>query len=262
MSEMRLSIIVAVLNSHEIVRRQLLHLYRMELPGNVEVIYMDDGSTPQLTNMGVPLRNLRILPTNEPRGIKDRKGGKFVDGRVGAARNKAAKWAKGEILLMTDIDYIIMRDSIDVGLNLQFDKAGFRREFGVLDEYANFTQDFDALRKYGLLESRIEGRGTLLAPHPNNFLMRKETFFRLGGYREDRIGWNYPDGHDRWFKRRWAELFEKGLVTIRPAEERTTLYMFPNGQYCGDIDTNPFGLFHGLSRKNNTWPPPEKRKSA
>ncbi len=27
--------------------------------------------------------------------------------------------------------------------------------------------------------------------------------------------------------------------------------MFPNGKYCegGDVDTNPFGLFHTLSRK-------------
>jgi hypothetical protein len=25
--------------------------------------------------------------------------------------------------------------------------------------------------------------------------------------------------------------------------------MFPNGQYCGDVDYNPFNLFHALTRK-------------
>jgi len=33
------------------------------------------------------------------------------------------------------------------------------------------------------------------------------------------------------------------------------LLMFPNGQYCGDVDYNPFGLFHTLTRKTdkNHW---------
>ena len=51
----------------------------------------------------------------------------------------------------------------------------------------------------------------------------------------------------------WAEAFAKGTVTMNP--DRTTLWMFPNGQFCGDVDYNPFGLFHGLTRKTeqNHW---------
>jgi hypothetical protein len=38
-------------------------------------------------------------------------------------------------------------------------------------------------------------------------------------------------------------------------EDRPTLFMYPNGQFCGDVDFNPFGLFHKLSRKTdrNYW---------
>ena len=132
----------------------------------------------------------------------------------------------------------------------------FRRQFGVLDENGNFTQDFDVLRKYGLLEKRIQERGVNLPPHPNNFIMRKETFFKIGCYREDRVGVPYPNGGDRWFKRAWAKYYEAGEVTL--CENREMIYMFPNGQFCGDVDYNPFGLFHDLSRKSERNPFYEK----
>jgi hypothetical protein len=35
-------------------------------------------------------------------------------------------------------------------------------------------------------------------------------------------------------------------------DERPTIYMFPNGRYCGEKDFNPFGLFHDLKRKTRT----------
>lgn len=249
---MKLSIIVSILNSHEIVRRHLLYFERIGVPDDVEILYMDDGSNPPLSFPDCKLKNLRIIPT----GIPQFADGKFIDGRVGRARNMGARLAQGEYLLMTDIDYIIPRDAIEAGRNLTYDKQGFRRQFGVLDENGNLTQDFDVLRSYGLLGKRIQERGTLIAPHPNNFIMRKSTFFAIGGYREDRIGWNYPDGHDRWFKRDWTRYYDSGKATLSP--ERTTLYMYPTGQFCGDVDYNPFGLFHKLSRKNETWPRPEK----
>jgi hypothetical protein len=37
-------------------------------------------------------------------------------------------------------------------------------------------------------------------------------------------------------------------------EHRPILYMFPNGKYCGDVDHNPFGLFHTLTRKTKQNP--------
>ena len=246
---MKLSIIVSVLNSHEILRRQLLHFKHMDLPSDVEIILLDDGSYPALVDtIGVP--NLTIQPTgntHEP--------GSSTGWTVEIARNMGARMALGEYLLMTDIDYIIPRDAVEAGRTLTHDKAGFHREFGVLDVNGNFTQDFAELRRYGLLESRIKERGTRMPPHPNNFIMRKSTFWQLGGYREDLATRPYPNKGDTYFKRAWAKAYEEGRVTIQDANLRTTLYMFPNGQFCGDVDYNPFGLFHDLTRKTqeNHW---------
>ena len=44
----KLSIIIPVLNSHEIVRRQIAHFKKMNLPDDVELIIVDDGSDPPL----------------------------------------------------------------------------------------------------------------------------------------------------------------------------------------------------------------------
>lgn len=249
---MKLSIIISILNSHEIVRRQFLHFERMGLPDDVEILFMDDGSDPPLKYEGTKLKNLRIIPVNNP-DMHSRANGMFADGRVSIARNMGAKLAKGEFLLMTDIDYIICRDSIEAGRSLKFDKQGFRRQFGVLLEDGSLTHNFDVLRSYGLMEDRIQRGDLLFSPHPNNFIMRKKTYWEIGGYRENISEREYPSGGDRWFKRDWSRYFNEGKATLSP--ERTTLYMFPNGQWCGDVDYNPFGLFHPLSRKTdrNPW---------
>jgi len=254
---MRLSIVISVLNSHEIVRRQFLHFENLGIPNDVEILIMDDGSDPPLEYKG-SLKNLHIIPVNNPT-LTHRDKGMFADGRVSVARNLGAKLAKGEYLLMTDIDYIIMGDSIDAGRKLKYDKQGFRRQFGALTEDGYLTQNLDVLRKYGLLEKNIIN-GLRFSPHPNNFIMRKSVFFDIGGYRTTILEREYPSGGDRWFKRDWKKHFDEGKTNISP--ERTTLYMFPNGQWCGDVDANPLGLFHTLSRKTkvNHWY--QKQKSA
>src|SRR5512146_1068854 len=106
----RLSIVVAVLNSHEIVRRQLRFFERMPLPDGIEILYMDDGSDPPLDaeSPGVAhddlVRNglealgdrFRIIPTHDTRPWT-----------WAVARNSGAKLARAPYLLMTDIDYIL-----------------------------------------------------------------------------------------------------------------------------------------------------------
>lgn len=245
---MKLSIVISVFNSHEIVRRQIAHWENIGIPDDVEILLMDDGSEPPLSYSGK--LNLRIIPVGNPRNDSD---GIFYDGRVSIARNMGARMAQGEFLLMTDIDYIIGRDSIEYARNLQYDKARFKREFGVILEDGTVTQDMDTLRHYGLLEDRIKSRGTQISPHPNNFIIRKSVYFDIGGYRENLQG-IYPSKGDTWFKRDWTVAYEAGRFTLAPAEERTTLLMFPNGQFCGDLDYNPFDLFHNLTRKTENNP--------
>ena len=41
---MKLSIVIAVLNSHEIFRRQCVFWSKMKLPDDIEFVIIDDGS--------------------------------------------------------------------------------------------------------------------------------------------------------------------------------------------------------------------------
>jgi glycosyltransferase involved in cell wall biosynthesis len=234
---MKLSIIFPVLNSHEIVRRQVLHFKKMNLSDDVEIIFVDDGSDPPLDIADYGLKNLRIYATNDTRPWT-----------WALARNAGARLAQGEYLLMADIDYIIPQTAIGDALLLDKNRMNFQREFGILDENGDFTQDIDALRKYGLLQGRIDVRGVKVSAHTNDFVMRRSTYFQLGGYREDCVGRPYPQGEDRDFQRKWINAIKAGKVNR--TDYRPMVFMFPNGKFCGDRNYNPFGLFHNLSRKN------------
>ncbi len=206
---------------------------------------MDDGSDPPIhTNSNL----VRVIITNDKR-----------EWTWPVARNTGARWALGEYFLMTDLDYIIPRSAIEAALSFTGDKMRFRREFGVLDENGVFTQDKETLISYGLPRARLDSRKRFtLPPHPNNFVMRASAYWAIGGYTETRIGQPYPQREDGLFKRTWMKAVADGR--FKDHDERPTIYMFPNGQFCGSVDHNPFGLFHNLSRKTSKNPAYTKQR--
>lgn len=234
---MRLSIVIAVLNSHEIVRRQILHYEKMNIPDGVEILFIDDGSDPPITS-DTKLKNFFIYQTND-----------FRPWTVELARNFGIKKARGEYILITDMDYIIPLSCIESALDLKEDKSSIRRELGVLDENGDFTQDLNVLRAWGVEEERLKRKRAYLPPHPNNFIMKKSVFDKIGYFDESRVNNPYPIGADAEFKRRFTTYYMRGEVTLRDNAFRPVIYMFPNGQFCGDMDYNPFGFFHTLTRK-------------
>jgi len=232
---MRLSIVIPVLDSKEVLRRQLLHFERIGLPDDTELIIVDDGSDPPLENTSsLPVR---IHRTNDTRPWT-----------WALARNAGARLAKGEYLLMFDVDHIVPRESLDFVRRFTGLKVQFIREFGVLEENGRVTQSRDTLARYGWL-----GGALRVGPLPNNFAMRKDLYWKLGGYREDRVGLPYPQGEDRSWRSRWRTYQKKTGAAVCP--HRPLMYVFPNGKWCGDVDHNPMGLFHNLSRKTerNFW---------
>lgn len=236
---MKVSIVIPVLNSHEILRRQMLHFEKMDL-SDTEIIIVDDGSEPPLKYEGkLPVT---IQYTNDKRPWT-----------WALARNAGARIASGEYLLMFDIDHIVTQELINAVKTFGGQKMQFRREFGVLLEDGVLTQDLDTLVKYGFPIERYKNRRLTISPLPNNFAMRRDVFFALGGYLEDRVERPYPQGEDRLFKKAWHEWVRAGKGDVH--NERSIIYMFPNGKVCGDVDFNPFGLFHKLSRanRNNYW---------
>ena len=233
---MKLSIVIPVLNSHEVLRRQLLHFSRLGLTSDTELIIVDDGSEPRLTNTSdLPVR---FLQTNDKRPWT-----------WALARNAGARVATGEYLLMFDLDHILPAESYDAVRAFRGVKMRFKRQFGVLDEHGRITQDRDVLATYGLPRDRK----LVLTPLPNNFVMRRDVYWEIGGYREDLVERPYPQGEDRLWKKAWHEYMRKTGVTENL--HSPTLFMFPSGKWCGDVDADPLGMFHGLTRKTsrNHW---------
>ncbi len=250
----KLSIIMPFLNSHELVRRQLLHFTKIGLNdlSEVELIIVDDGSDSPIVANNCKLKNLIIFATNDKRPWTS-----------SLARNRVARdVAKGETLFMIDGDYILTKKSIEVALNLQYDYLGVRRKLGILDEYGVLDYSIETLIQWGAPRWYLEAKQGKLPPHPNQYVIRKEIFLKLGGYNEKMILANpYPQGEDNDFKKRRTRAVDSGEITMPPDDIREWIYMFPNGQYCGDLDANPFGLFHKLSRKTdvNPWNRDEPR---
>ena len=136
--DIKLSIIIPVLNSHKTVIRQARHFKQMKLPDTVEIIIVDDGSDPSIKfNTGV--RNFHILYTNDKRAWTQ-----------GLARNMGARFALGKYLFFTDIDHVISKEAILTALDFTGDKMVFRREYGYLDAYGKITQDLKLLYSKGL----------------------------------------------------------------------------------------------------------------
>ena len=222
---MRLSIIIPVLNSHEIVRRQIEHFKKMDLPDDVEVIIVDDGSDPPLEGDGV-----KIIKTNDTRPWTQPK-----------ARNIGAAEAKGDVLLFTDIDHIIDILAIEFGRRFSYDYGRFYRELGVLDEDGELTQHPGMLMSWGVPKEKALG-DLHIGCHIMSQYIKADVFNEVGGFRE-KLG-SHPTHDDGDMKRK---LNRNGFVKC-PDDIRPTIYMIPNGRYSGDKDSNPYGYFHDLCR--------------
>lgn len=220
----KLSIVVSVLNSHEVVRRQLLHLSRILTP-ECELILVDDGSDPGLSetcaSVAKPFQFVLHCthdrrPWTQPRG-----------------RNLGASLAKGERLLFFDVDHILTEEVVRFSLNYSGDKLHWVRRPAVLDEQGRLMTDPVILRDHGLTSD---------APgvHGNSFLIRKSLFDRLGGY-DERFCGRYG-GDDVDFNDRYQALCRQGLA--KAEEIRGLGYVFPDP--ARDVKK----LFHSLSRNS------------
>lgn len=230
---MKVSIVIAILNSHEIFRRQLIHFEIMDLPSDVEFIFVDDGSDPPLSLWGCGLKNVTLFQTHDRRPWTQP-----------IARNKGADVARGEYLICTDIDHILSKELIMAVYETQYDIIRFKREVGVLDKDGVFTQDMDELLRWGY-QPKTPG-ALRIGAHGNSYAIRKELFIRFGGSQQRT---SYPNRDEQKIKR-WTHRLGDEIKRI-PDDDRPTIYMFPNGRFCGDKDFNPFGYFHNLSRKEN-----------
>lgn len=205
---MECSIIIAVLDSHEIVRRQLLYFNTL-IPRGVEVILVDDGSDPPLVCEHEVYYSLKILYTNDRRPWTQDN-----------ARNIGASVATGKYLLMNDIDHILTVDVLASVLSFKGDMLIFHRRAAELDESGG-----------------IVNVGKQLSPSPNNYSMRSDLYRFMGGYETDGIIY----GTDRMFRNRYLKLVQQGLA--KPVEIAGELYVIEGGPWFHSL---PRKLIEGL----------------
>jgi predicted glycosyltransferase involved in capsule biosynthesis len=217
----QLSLIVAVLESYEIVRRQLLHLERILTP-ECELILVDDGSFPSLqTTCDSVQKTFSFVlyctadrrPWTQPR-----------------ARNIGAEISHAPKLLFFDIDHILTTEILSNSLAYPGDKLHWVRRPGVLDDRGRIITDGKILTRFGMKEDSP-------SIHCNSFMIRRELFFRLGGYNERFCG-KYG-GDDIDFNSRYDQLSRNGLA--KAPEVRGEGYYFPDPAYVKE-------LFHSLRR--------------
>ena len=165
----KLSIIVSVLNSHELVRRQLIYLNGV-LDADCELILLDDGSIPALRDVVDSVQknyDFRLIET-----------GNFEKWTQPAARNLGAREAKYERLLFFDIDHFLTRQIIEYAKVDEIDRMFFQRLPGILDENGVITP----------VDAKLDRN-----VHVNSFMIRKSLFNKVGGY-DERFCGQY--GHD------------------------------------------------------------------
>jgi hypothetical protein len=229
---MKLNIIISVLDSHEVLRRQLQHFNNIGIPNEAEVIIMDDNSDPPLSvdsTIGFIHYNLRIIPTNDPRPWT-----------TGCSKNKAVKHANGEYIFVTDIDHIISKKALDCALSFDGDKLTFPRRWGILTEDGDVLQEKEVLFEYGLTKVRYLKNGLKAGHHPNTFVMKKSIYTDLlGGYDESLCG-RYG-GSDVDINKRYGKLHYAGKV--KRSVRGPHIYVFPDPRR--DVKK----IFHNLKRK-------------
>ncbi|KKT72731.1 MAG: hypothetical protein UW68_C0027G0017 [Candidatus Collierbacteria bacterium GW2011_GWB1_44_6] len=242
---MKLSVIIAVYNSHEAVARQVKYFQAMNLPNDIEFILIDDGSNPPHKIEDYELSNLTLHHTHDKRPWTQ-----------GLARNEGVKLAKGDYILCTDIDHILSEEAILDSYRFTGDKMIFPRYFGVLLADGTLSQEPEVLAEYGLDVTRLKTkRGLYASVHGNTYTMKKSTFDMLGGnsIRHCTYGHHAPSrgGEDGDLNHRWNRYAAK--LGILPAVG-SRIYMFPIGRYHIDGNLNPKGLFHNLSQEQVAQP--------
>jgi len=224
----KVSIVIPCYNSHGAVSRQILYFYRLHLPTDVEIIFMDDGSDPPLKPLAPNFRNINIYPT-----------GDFRPWTQTAAKNLGVKIAEGEYVFITDIDHILTWEAIDAVRNFDGDKMVFPRQWGIIDKNGRISQDKNVLMDYGMREIDYIRKGLNHYIHTNTYAMKKSIFIQIGGYppvfaemlKHDIYDDNYLYGRYRR---------EVKAQKAKPAVTGPPILTFP-----GTVK-DPKGLFHNL----------------
>lgn len=229
---MKGSIVIAVLQSYEVVRRQLLWFDKLLLRyPSWELVMVDDGSVPEIPNTSTSdrVRFIRVPPHDEP----------WTQPR---ARNiGAASCVNSDYVFFTDIDHVITEEAMDEADKFTGDKLHFLRKRGALNIHGvEVLEREKLLLEYGGREDTVD----IIDTHYNTFCIRRFIHVcLLHGYDEKFCG-KYG-GDDTDYSSRYGELHYSGIVN-RSVAVNACVLVFPDPK----ADRKHF--FHDLRAKGHT----------
>ena len=226
---MRGSIVIPVLASHEIVRRQLLWMSSWMEPfaDRWNLVLVDDGSEPEIS----------IAPTTSHETILIRISPHPERWTQPRARNIGARACKNsQLLFFTDIDHILTPEALADADSFRGDMLRFRRKPAFLDPSGKLHTKEDDLLNCGFSHSDLKCKST---EHKATFVIRKSLHDQLGGFDERFCGTYEPDDID--YSNRYEKMSTEGKC--KPSEfSPSPIYVFPNPK------DNHQGFFHPLPR--------------
>ena len=172
------------------------------LPGNWELIFVDDGSVPPIPIPDETPENFVLLRTGEIRTE--------FEWTQHLAINKAVALAKGEYIVKNDVDHVFTRDTIEAIEEFKGDMLLFRREAGYLSDDLTITS--------------LRDEHPVYSPIDDIYVVRKSIFQGLGGYPVEatrkyggmgRFLWGYSETHEA------RSIPEKALIYVVPDTRET-----------------------------------------
>jgi len=219
------TMLVCVLESYEVVKRQVQYWKSLNFPEGFEIMMMDDGSKPPIK---VDTNGLKCKFTL----IREKEN---IPWEHTYKKNHLVKDViKTDAILFVPIDHMISQSIVDLAVNLpepENVRVYFPRQKAILDEQGNLTQDFRQLRLHGMREyCDMEQRTLKSVPAACDIcLMRRRTWLLCGGYKGGR-------GSDVLLYRR--------MMAETVTYEGPTLYCWPFARISANND-----LFHHLYHK-------------
>jgi len=211
------SIVIPVLQSHEVSRRQCLYFDRT-LPDRFELILVDDGSNPpiQTPRVSIPLT---VTYSRDTRPWTQ-----------ALARNLGARIARGRYLLMTDVDHILSQDALAAVGAFRGFRMTFPRLFGELSADGE-------VRPCGSTDINAQ-----ILSHQNTFVIQRRIFLEdlHGEYDEDKYSRGVYGGDDVDFNRRYYRLVQE--KRLEPDAIGPPIFVYPapaNSPHFHSLTRNP-----------------------
>ncbi len=165
-----------------------------------EIVVVDDGSE-EPVQLAARFHGRVLLVRTAHRG-------------QGAARNLAARRARGGLLAFLDADDVWLPDKLEQQVQLFEGDQGLDMVFGRFEEFVSpELRRADGTARQGEVHERT-------GPMPSTFLVRTKAFQRVGGFREDVVSGEFIDWYLRATEAGLREATIDRVVTRRRIHDR------------------------------------------